>query len=316
MDTTTMNSPLVFGAMLLGARIDQEQSFALLDRFVERGGQWVDTANCYTFWFSDSGAGGASEEMLGRWLSARPGLRDQIRLSTKVGAEPLWPGSWPQQREGLSRRAILQGLETSLQRMGVAEVDMFWLHQEDRSTPMAETVEALGELTSSGKVRRVGASNHPAWRVEQARGLARAGGTMPIDALQLLATYLHVRPGLRTPGVEHAFGVLNAEQRDLARTNGLEIWAYSPLMSGSYDNPDKPVHEAFEHIGNTRRLQALDVVAGQTGATRSQVVLAWLLAQGIRPVVGVSTTAQLDLAMEAGHLDLDAEQVRLLDETG
>ncbi|MGC0251473.1 aldo/keto reductase [Pseudactinotalea sp. Z1748] len=177
MDTTTMNSPLVFGAMLLGTRIDQERSFALLDRFVERGGQWVDTANCYTFWLSGAGAGGASEEMLGSWLSAHPGLRDQIRLSTKVGAEPLWPGSWPQQREGLSRRAILQGLETSLQRLGVAEVDMFWLHQEDRSTPMAETVEALGELTSTGKVRRVGASNHPAWRVEQARGLARAGGT-------------------------------------------------------------------------------------------------------------------------------------------
>lgn len=316
MTTLNRNSPLAFGAMHLGTSIDQERSFALLDRFVDRGGTWIDTANCYTFWASESGAGGQSEELLGRWLAARPGVRDQIRVSTKVGAEPLWPGSWPAHREGLSHRAVTQGCEASLRRLGVNEVDMLWIHQEDRSTPIEETADALGELTSTGKVKRVGASNHPAWRVERARAQAARTGTIPVDALQLLTTFLRVRPGLRTPGVEHRFGVLDEEQLDHARATGLELWGYSPLMSGAYDNPAKPIPAEFEHVGTTRRLQALEEVSTLSGLTRSQIVLAWLLAHGIRPIVGVSTTAQLDHALDVGDQGLDPEHLAILDQAG
>ena len=109
---------------------------------------------------------------------------------------------------------------------------MLWLHQEDRSTPIEETVDALAELTGAGLTRRVGASNHPAWRVERARAHARAIGSLPLDALQLNATYLRVRPGTRPPGVEHRFGVLSDEQRDYADAHGLEVWAYTPLLVG------------------------------------------------------------------------------------
>lgn len=316
MTTTEMKSPLVFGAMMLGTVIDQERSFELLDRFVEQGGRWIDTANCYSFWASESGAGGASEDLLGRWLAARPGMREQITLSTKVGAEPLWPGSWPSGREGLSRRTVIQGLQGSLRRLGVEQVELLWVHQEDRSTPLEETVDALGELTTSGQVKRVGASNHPAWRVERARAHAQRAGTIPIDALQLMGTYLQGRPGVPIPAVTHRFGVLNDEQRDLALENGLEIWAYSPLMSGAYDNPGKPFPEPFEHSGNTGRLAALEAVSSQTGASRSQIVLAWLLAHRLRPIIGVSTEDQLDVAMAGGALPLDPEHLRLLDEAG
>lgn len=300
--------------MMFGTTIDEDTSFALLDRFVERGGVWIDTADCYSFWASETGQGGDSERVLGRWLAARPGVRDRVRIATKLGAEPLWAGSWPDRRAGLSRRAVLEAFSGSLERLGVDGVDLLWLHQEDRTTPIEETVEALAELTGGGLTARVGASNHPAWRIERARAHARHLGATPIDALQLNATYLRVRPGTRPPGVEHRFGVYSDEQRDYAETHGLEVWAYTPLLGGAYDNPAKDIPEVYEHPGTSRRLTELDAVAAELGATRGQTVLAWHVAHGVRPMLGGSKVAQLDAAMDAVRLSLTAEQLARLDQ--
>ncbi|MGK9219249.1 MULTISPECIES: aldo/keto reductase [unclassified Microbacterium] len=313
---TVTTTPLVLGAMTFGTRLDDEASFALLDRFVERGGEWIDTADCYAFWESTDGRGGASETVLGRWLAARPGMRERVRLSTKVGAEPLWAGSWPEHRAGLSRRAIHDAFRGSLSRLGVDSVDLLWLHQEDRQTPIEETVDALQELVARGEVRRVGASNHPAWRVERARRHASASGALPIDALQLNATYLRARPGVRPAGVVHPFGLLSDEQRDIAREHRMEIWAYTPLLGGAYDDPEKEIDPVYDHPGNARRLEALDEVARDAGATRGQVVLAWLVSQGIRPILGGSRLHQLDAALDAVALELTAAQLERLDVEG
>ena len=307
-------SPLVLGAMSFGTLVDEETSFALLDRFVERGGIWIDTADCYSFWASETGHGGASEEVLGRWIAARPGIRERIRLSTKVGAEPLWPGSWPEHRTGLSARAIHAAVQGSLGRLGIERIDMLWLHQEDRTVAIEETVDALATLTADGTVSRVGASNHPAWRIERARAHAKRIGSIPIDAFQLNSTYLRTRPGTRPPGVAHPFGVLSDEQRDFAETNGLETWAYTPLLSGAYDNPSKPVPEVYDHPGSTRRLAVLDEVARERGLGRGQIVLAWQLAHGIRPILGGSRIEQLDVALDAMSVALSPEELGRLDE--
>ena len=313
-EQNTPHSPLVLGAMTFGTRLDEESSFALLDRFVERGGLWIDTADCYSFWDSPTGHGGASEEMLGRWLASRPGIRDRVRISTKVGAEPLWPGSWPERRAGLSPRAIRDAVAGSLDRLGIDTIDLLWLHQEDRSVPIEETTDALAELTSTGTVRRVGASNHPAWRIERSRAHAKAIGSTPIDAFQLNSTYLRARPGATLPGVIHRFGVLDDEQRDYAAEHGFEVWAYTPLLSGAYDNPAKGIPEVYGHLGNAARLAVLDTIVADRGCQRGQIVLAWLLAHGIRPILGGSTVAQLDLAMDAALLTLTADEIRVLDE--
>lgn len=311
MATPTTTSPIVLGAMFFGTTVDERTSFALLDRFVERGGVWIDTADCYSFWTSATGHGGDSEAVLGRWLASRPDARDKVRIATKVGCEPLWPGSWPLRSAGLSRRAIRDAFEGSLRRLGAEFVDLLWLHREDRQVPLEETVDALGELTGDGLVRRVGASNHPAWRMEQARRYAAASGTVPIDALQLCASYLAPRPWTRPKG--HPFGVLSDEQMDYAQTNGLEVWAYSPLLGGAYDNPAKHIPAEYDHPGTTQRLAALDEVADKLGTGRSEVVFAWLLRHGIRPMLGGSKLEQLDLAMDAALMDLPDDALDRLD---
>ncbi|MCO1653917.1 aldo/keto reductase [Pseudonocardia humida] len=306
-------SPLVLGAMMFGTTIDEKTSFALLDRFVEAGGVWIDTADCYSFWASGSGHGGDSEALLGRWLAARPGVRDRVRIATKLGAEPRWPGSWPAQRAGLSPRAVREAFAGSLRRLGVDRVDLLWLHQEDRTVPIERTVDALAELVADGSVRRVGASNHPAWRVERARRHALDTGTVPIDAFQLSATYLRPRPGTQPPGNVQPFGVLGDEQRDYATEHGIEVWAYTPLLSGAYDNPDKEVPEVYDHPASTRRLAELDKAAAELGVPRGRVVLAWLLAHGVRPILGGSKLDQLDSALEGVRLELAPELLARLD---
>src|SRR5690606_15321456 len=107
-----------------------------LDRFAEEGGTWIDTADCYAFWASPTGHGRTSEELLGRWLAQRPGMRERVRISTKFGAEPLGSGAWPEHREGLSRTAVHAALDGSLTRLGVERVDLAWAHMPDPSVPI------------------------------------------------------------------------------------------------------------------------------------------------------------------------------------
>ena len=123
----------------------------------------------------------------------------------KLGAEPTVVGGWPEQRQGLSAAAVRTALAGSLDRLGVDSVDLLWLHQEDRSVPIEETVDAVADFVAMGTVDRVGASNHPAWRIERARQHAINSGTCPIDALQLSTSYLRPRPGTLPPGNVHRF---------------------------------------------------------------------------------------------------------------
>lgn len=310
--------PLALGTMNFGTRTTPDKAFSLLDRFVRAGGRWIDTANCYAFWLSESGRGDDSERTIGEWLKSRPEWRGHVLVSTKVGAEPAdnrsWRG-WPENREGLSRAAIFRAVEGSLGRLGVDRIDLLWLHQEDRSVSIEESVDAVAELMAQGVVDRVGASNHPAWRVERARAHALARGIQPIDAVQLSATYLRPRPDARPPGNDHPFGQYSAEQRDHALETSTEVWAYTPLLRGAYDAPERGIPDAYRHDGTDRRLDVLRRVAVQLGATPSQVVLAWLVGDTppVLPVVGVSSVPQLDLAIAGASLRLPTEARAALD---
>ncbi|PZT71375.1 aldo/keto reductase [Streptomyces sp. SW4] len=304
---TTSNPQIVLGTMDFGTRIDRDRAFALLDSFVAGGGVWLDTANSYSFWSDPQGVGGASERLIGSWLRARPGARGTVRIATKVRHNPLVPHSWPASAEGLSARAVHAGLEQSLERLGTDHVDLLWAHAEDRTVPLEETVGAFGELVAKGTARRVGAANHAAWRVERARSLARQQGVEPWTALQLRHSLVQPRPSAPVP--ESAHRMLTAEDLDLARSEGLAVWSYTSLMWGSYERADKPLPPAYDHPGTARVLAVLDDVARELSATRNQVVLAWLMRQGIDPIVGASRVEHVEQALAARRVRLGDEHL-------
>jgi len=304
-------SALSLGTLPFGSYVDERTSFAILDRFVEAGGTFLDTANNYVFW--DGFTGDESEELLGRWMAAR-GNRDRIVLATKAGARPRTPGTGLENMEGLSATAVKAAAEGSLRRLGVDHIDLYYSHVEDRAVPVEETLGAFAELVAAGSVGLLGCSNHATWLLERARAASRANGWPLYTCVQERYSYLRPRPGVRLPESGHVH--MTDELFDYARAEGdVSLLAYSALLMGSYTRPDKPLPELYDHLGTTRRLAALREVADEIGATANQVVLAWLLGgeQPVLPVLGVSTVAQLEESLAAVDIQLDAEQRARLD---
>ncbi|MDN3242788.1 aldo/keto reductase [Glycomyces tritici] len=300
-------SRLCLGAMALGGVQDEATSFAILDRFVELGGNFIDTANCYMFWIPE-GTGDESELLLGRWLAAR-GNRDDLVIATKVGRRPSFPGGGLEHSEPLTPERIGAGLDESLARLGTDRVDLFWSHRDDRETALEDTVAGFDAVVRAGKARMVGASNHASWRVERARAIAASTGAAAYTAMQNRYSYLQPRPGAVLPEGGHVHAA--AEDLDfVAGTPGTALLAYSSLLSGVYTNPAKPLGEHYRHPGTEARLRVLDEVVAETGATRNQVVLAWLAghAAPVVPLVGVSSVAQLDEVAAGFDVKLDAGQ--------
>ncbi|MCX4834689.1 aldo/keto reductase [Streptomyces sp. NBC_01016] len=310
-----MTENLALGAMLFGTAQDERRSFEILDRFVEAGGVWIDTANCYAFWADPTGFGGKSEELIGRWLARRPGVRDRVRISTKVGCEPTEAGRFPETAEGLSAGAVKSGIEDSLRRLGTDHVELYWAHMPDPGTPLEETVAAFDDLVSAGTVGRLGCSNYPVWQVDRARRIARDHGGAGFTAVQQQHTYLQPRPATR-PSVSHRFGAVGDEVLHyLEHHPDMELWAYTPLLSGGYTRADKPLPQEYDHPGTVRRLAALDEIAAETGTNRNRVVLAWLTGgnPAATPIVGVSSVEQLDEAFAGVALELTGDQRERLD---
>ncbi|MBT2416390.1 aldo/keto reductase [Streptomyces sp. ISL-22] len=308
-------SVLALGAMLFGSRTDEETSFAVLDRYVEAGGNFIDTSDNYAFWI-DGGQGGQSEELLGRWRRSR-GIGDEIVFATKLGARPLAPGtSYVDNAEGLSAKVIRESAERSRDRLGVAKLDLLYAHIEDRTVPLQETVEGFAELVAEGTVGLLGVSNHATWRVERARNLAAAAGLPGYEVLQYAHT--HLRPRTDVPDNLFPDGSLGHAGPDLLSylraEPALTLVAYSPLLKGAYTHPDR-LPADFDHPGTPARLKVLREVAQETGATVNQVVLAWQLGGPlpIIPLVGASSVAQLEENLAAVDLELSPEQRARLD---
>lgn len=298
---------IALGTIPFGTTVDEETSFAILDRFVESGGTILDTANNYPFWL-EGATGDESEATIGRWLASRRN-RDAVVISTKCGARPSTPGDRTLDAvEGLSAGVIRAAIEGSLRRLGTDHVDVYWAHIDDRSTPLEETVAAFDELVLAGRAKEVGASNHTAWRLERARSIAAARGGTRYTHAQLRHSYLRPRPWVRLPEGGHT--QVSDEMLDYLRSEpDVTLWVYSSLLAGAYTA--KPLPEYYEHPGTAKRLATLDEVAGEVGATRNQVVLAWLRAQDIIPIVGVSSVAQLEEIMV--DVKLDDELIARLD---
>jgi aryl-alcohol dehydrogenase-like predicted oxidoreductase len=315
-------SVLSLGTWHFGTATDEAASFAILDRFAEAGGTFIDTANAYDASWAGT-QGGESEELLGRWRRSR-GAGDEVVIATKLGARPLAPGtSFTDNAEGLSAAVIRESSQRSRDRLGVDRLDLLYAHIDDPAVPLAETVQAFAALVAEGAVGLLGVSNHWAWRVERARNLAAAAGLPGYEVLQYQHSYLRPRtdrPGARSQ--DGMSGLLGGDLLSYLRDEPqLTMVVYASLLRGGYVRPDKlaaPEFAEYQHPGTPARLAVLREVASEAGATVNQVVLAWLTGGELPmiPVIGASSVAQLDESLAAADLELTAEQRARMDSAG
>lgn len=295
------------GAMYLGTKQGRDEAFAILDRYVAAGGDFIDTANIYAHWVGEVWKGGESETMLGEWFAAR-GNRDSLVVASKVGF------GYPGVPDGLTKDLIKGECEKSLRRMGIETIDLYFAHQDDWSVPQEEVLAAFDELIREGKVRTIGASNFVTDRLATANLIAKTQGLPQYQVLQQRHTYLPTRTDANTaPQV-----VLTKDMNDYCVREGLTIMAYSATLGGAYTgDPARPVPPEYRNQANEERLSALKQVAAEVGASPQQVMLAWLWSKpNMIPLVAASSTAQLDANLAGMEIALSEEQIVRLDTAG
>lgn len=298
-------SPMALGTMVLGDPswgADQAESEGILSRYIDAGGNFVDTANGY--------ADGRSEAILGEYLAERKGLRDRIVIATKFGGN-MFPGD--PNGGGAGRKALLRQAEESLRRLQTDYIDLYWLHNADRHTPIAETMATLDDLVRSGKVRYVGLSDTPAWKVARAATIAEFRGWAPVSAIQIEYSLLE-----RT---------VEGELLPMAAELGLGVTPFSPLASGVLSG--KYTREVRSPAGSGRAplvakhldeptftlLDELGRIAGDLETTVAAVALAWVQSRSevTSTIVGARSVKQLDANLAALQISPSADQLARLD---
>ena len=290
---------LVLGTMYFGTRTDEATSFALLDRFVEAGGRVLDTANCYSFWSSPTGHGGQSEALLGRWLAANPGLRDELVIATKVGVEPTDDGGIEGLSAGGDRARV--GAEPASGSASTRSTSTGRTARTGRPTWRRRCPRSARSSTRCGPpARRV---QPPDLAGRTRPGIAERLGVEPSRRSSSTTSYVDPRPGAQVPGKDHRFGFVSDETVDYLDTHPeLDLWVYSPLVQGSFDRADRRSPRPTTTRAPPRGSPP-GRVAESLGVPASQVVLAWLSRRGWKPIVGVSSVEQLDSALAAVAAD-------------
>lgn len=302
-------APIMFGGNVFGWTADEATSFALLDAFVAAGFNAIDTADVYSVWMPGH-TGGESEATIGRWLKARGG-RDKVVIATKVGME-MAPD-----RKGLKPDYIRASVETSLQRLQTDYVDLYQSHADDATVPLEDTLGAYARLIEEGKVRAIGASNYTAPRLREALDTSKRLGLPRYETLQPLYN-LYDRQEFEGPLAELCLaenvGVINF----FSLASGFLTGKYRSEadLSKSVRGPRRV--KAYLDDKGHRILSALDAVAVRTGATPTQIAIAWLIAKPAvtAPIASATSVAQLDELLKAATLKLDAEAMATLDAAG
>lgn len=299
-------SPMCLGTMTFGDDwgwgSSVAESDAILARYLDRGGNFVDTANAYTR--------GHSEVIIGDYLAKTPGRRDRVVLATKFLSN-LYPGD--PNGGGAGRKSLQAACEQSLRRLKTDYIDLYWMHCWDRHTPIEETMRALDDLVRAGKVRYVGFSDTPAWKVAQAQTQALFQGWTPLIALQIEYSLIE-----RT---------VEAELMPMALELGLGVTPWSPLrggvLSGKYTRANAGTVTAdrgarvtdFLNERSYTIIDALEQVARETGASVASVALAWLQARpGVTStIIGARRLDQLEQNLAGLDVTLTAAQSAALD---
>lgn len=305
-DTDLQTAPLIFGGNVFGWTLNKQQSFEMLDAWLDAGFNAIDTADVYARWGEGLG-GGESETVLGEYFKTRRN-RDQVMLTTKVGIE------MGENRKGLSKAYILQAVEDSLRRLQTDYIDLYLSHTEDTQTPIEETLDAYHQLIEQGKVRYIGASNY------SPEGLAQA---------------LQVADQSRLPRYQVLQPFYNLYDRDdfetrlaaLCQREKLAVTPYfslaSGFLTGKYRRREDAQGQAREQFVKNyftdrgmRVLAALDQVAEAYQVAPASVALAWLMAQPVvtAPIVSARSSEQFKALVDAANLTLDESALATLTE--
>jgi aryl-alcohol dehydrogenase-like predicted oxidoreductase len=301
-------SPLCLGTMTFGLDwgwgSDVADSQRIMDAYIERGGNFLDTANMYTK--------GHSEKIIGDHVGNIPSKRDRLVIATKFMGS-MFPGD--PNAGGAHRKGILAACDESLRRLQTDYIDLYWMHFWDIHTPMDETMRAMDDLVRAGKVRYIGFSDTPAWKCVQAQMLAEFRGWSPVIALQIEYSLLE-----RT---------VEADLLPMAREMGMGVTPWSPLkggvLSGKYTRTNRPAAGRGQWITdllNERTLAVIDAliaIGKQVHATPAQVALNWVQSRaGVTPggstIIGARTMEQLLDNLGALDIHLLPEHLATLDE--
>jgi aryl-alcohol dehydrogenase-like predicted oxidoreductase len=297
-------SPFAFGSNVFGWTIDENESFKILDRFVDAGFNLIDTADVYATW-AHGGTGGQSETIIGNWLK-KSGKRDEVIVATKIG-KPMGEG-----KTGLSRKYITEAIEDSLKRLQTDYIDLYQSHADDKNTPLLETLETFTDLIKQGKVRAIGASNFDGARFKESLQVSKDNG---------LAVYQCMQP---------EYNLYNREQYEtelepVCRESNIGVISYYSLASGFLTGKYRSENDLskssrgqgvkkFMNARGFKILAALDKVAAEYNATPAAIALAWVMARpGITaPIASATTIKQLDELTKATEVKLSSDAIDLL----
>jgi aryl-alcohol dehydrogenase-like predicted oxidoreductase len=294
--------PLCLGGNVFGWTADEAQSFAVLDAYAGASGNFVDTADSYSFWVPGH-TGGESETIIGRWMASR-GKRDDMVIATKVGMSPGL--------EGLAAKTVRDAAEASLARLGTDRIDLYYAHRDDPDTPVEETLAAFDDLVRAGKVRYVAASNF---------GAARLAEALAVSDREGLTRYVALQPHYNLVERDDYEGELS----DLCAREQLSCVPYFALAKGFLTGKYRPgaavdsvradSARAYLDERGVRILDALDRVAAARETTVAAAALAWLLAQPtvLAPIASARTLEQLAELLPVADLTLTADEVAALD---
>jgi aryl-alcohol dehydrogenase-like predicted oxidoreductase len=304
-------SAICLGTMTMGWSSDEPTSHAILDAAVDAGVNFIDTADIYSRWIAGN-KGGESETIIGQWLKGKD--RRSVVIATKVRGR-MWDGV---NGEGLSRSHIMHAVEDSLRRLQTDYIDLYQTHFPDDSTPIDETLRALDDLVTQGKVRYIGASNYPAWKLMKSLWSADTHGTARFDCLQPNHSLLHRAEWER-------------ELEAVCESEGIGVIPYSPLAAGFLTG--KYTRESGKNVDTTRAesglinelinnpkafdvLEAAQTIAGDHGVSVAHVALAWQLARPAitSSIIGARTVQQLQDVVGASDLTLTHEQITTLNQ--
>lgn len=296
--------PVMLGGNVFGWTADRDESFRVLDAFVDGGGRSIDTADVYSAWVPPH-TGGQSETIIGEWLAAR-GRRDDVVIATKVGALEA--------RKGLAPANLEAAIDDSLRRLQTEHVDLYFAHRDDADTPQEEVLAGFDALVRAGKVREIGASNFTPDRLRSAAAIAAEHGFTPFTVAQDQWNLVERAIELQQVPVLEELGMVEVPYYSLA--SGFLTGKYRP--NGSVDSARAGTAAKYLHDPRNRDLlEALDDVAADRGVSVAAVALAWLAAQRTvaAPIASARTLDQVAPLLESGTVELTPQDLEQLSAT-